>query len=147
VFSPAEDVSHMRPSKGLVLQASWIYKCFCDLITDNSVDLLLGELPSGGSKSHKAATLMAAITAIMGCVISSTKVKARWCTPADVKKAMGVTARYPSVKGKQRDTKVDVISRVCDLYPELTAIKKGDLEHIADSIGVYHHFKHLGMIE
>lgn len=114
---------------------------------------IVGELPSGGTKSARAAVQMGMANAAVSASAELLKIPVEWCTPAAVKKAM--TGKKNASKQEMMDTAIWRYGGVVDVkqvkapktktgFQDRTTYtflgKKwpgGKFEHIADSIGAY----------
>ncbi len=134
-----------------------------EVIKTYDVKGLLGELPSGGAKSSRAAIQMNMATGIVASVCTLKKLPAEFCTPNDVKK---ITI------GKLNATKQEIMDLIIDQYGGRKTGKKvkckkskkspegmrtdytyhftgqkfgaGAFEHIADAMGVWMFLKDNG---
>lgn len=121
---------------------------------------ILGELPSGGAKSSRAAIQMNMATGIVACLCALRNLPAEFCTPNDVKRATvgKLTADKPEImdfvidhfKGKKTTKMVHCQKSKkfpTGLRPEYTYHILGQkfgatrFEHIADALGAWLHLK------
>jgi Holliday junction resolvasome RuvABC endonuclease subunit len=92
---------------------------------------IVGELPSGGALSAKAAVMMNMATAVVASVATLRQLPCEWCTPNETKLA---------VCGYRSATKDEIMETVKKKFPEslhLFPSAKTYFEHIADAIGAY----------
>lgn len=101
-----------------------------EVIEQFNVKGVVGELPSGGSKSHSAATMMAAATAVVSAVIALKRLPNEWSTPSEGKTALC---------GNSQASKEEMMAEARRLYGSLIAFPKAkaEFEHQADAIGAY----------
>jgi len=103
-----------------------------DIILEYDVVGVVGEMPTGGSKSSKAAKCMAKASAIVVTVCELMLVPTEWTDPKSVKIAL---------TGKETATKLQMMAAARKKYKgkgdHLFPKAKKYFEHIADSIGVY----------
>lgn len=86
------------------------------------------EAPSGGSLSSRSARCLGMATGIVATLESYTEIPFLYVTPNDVKVALC---------GKKNASKKDMMSKAKTIYPEIGELTKGDMEHVADAIGVF----------
>jgi len=110
------------------------------IIVNNSVDGIIAELPSGGAQSAKAMAFMNSAISIVATVGALNELPMEWCTPGDVKKAVG---------GKLTTSKDEIMDWACKGWGFFRDKRKGffhemfgpwpktQFEDIADSIAVY----------
>jgi len=90
---------------------------------------IVGELPSGGSKSSSAARSMGLATGIAGTLVGILDLPAEWCTPGEVKIA---------VTGKVKASKDEVMDGIRGRFSQCDFPKtKTGFEDIADACGAY----------
>lgn len=134
-----------------------------EVVNTYGVKGLLGELPSGGAKSSRAAIQMNMATGIIATFCKLKGLPAEFCTPNDVKRA--TVGRLDASKSEIMDF---IIKRFpgkkttkyhkCRVSKNFPKGRKpvytyhfcgqefgvGNFEHIADSMGVYMHLKDNG---
>lgn len=86
------------------------------------------EAPSGGSLSSRSSRCLGMATGIVATLEAYTEIPFLYVTPNDVKVALC---------GKKRASKEDMMSKAGTIYPEIKELIKGDMEHVADAIGVF----------
>lgn len=102
-----------------------------EIVEKYDIKGIVGELPSGGAQSAKAAVMMNMATAIVASVATILNLPCDWCTPTETKVA---------VCGYRSATKDEMMDMVRAKYPEaghLFPEAKTYFEHIADAIGAY----------
>lgn len=103
-----------------------LFKKLSELVIQHNIQIVVGEMPSGGSQSNKASVQMGMAAATVSSVVASHNLKYYWCTPQQVKFA---------ATGKRSATKDEIIENISKLYN--IQGKKNQLEHICDSISAY----------
>jgi Holliday junction resolvasome RuvABC endonuclease subunit len=101
-----------------------------DMIDRYNVRGAVGELPSGGSKSHAAATQMAAATAVAAAVLELKGIPTEWSTPTEGKVALC---------GSKTASKEEMMAKARELYGDMIDLPKAkaEFEHIADAMAAY----------
>lgn len=101
-----------------------------DMIDRFNVKGAIGELPSGGSKSHSAATQMAAATAVAASVLELKAIPTEWSTPNEGKVALC---------GSKTASKEEMMAKARELYGKAVEFpkSKAEFEHIADACAAY----------
>jgi len=101
------------------------------VIEEYDIKGILGELPTGGAQSMKAAVMMCMATSIVASVATLLKIPCEWTTPNEVKLA---------VCGYRSATKDEIMETIKGKFPESAHLfpkAKTYFEHIADAIGAY----------
>lgn len=102
------------------------------IIDKYEVKGIVGELPTGGAQSAKAAVMMGMATAVVAAVASLKNVPCEWCTPTEVKLAVS------GCRSASKDEMMDNVRGIFagkgdDKFPKAKAY----FEHIADALGAY----------
>lgn len=122
--------SRFKVSDDNVYRARKLASGLADVIEKHKPSAVIGELPTGGSKSANAATQMAMAIAIVATLTHLLGVKTAWSSPAAGKKAL------TGLRGAEKDQMMDAVRK---LYPEFEWPKtKKQFEHIADAVASYH---------
>ena len=139
----------VRVSDDYATRSAKIASSLQDIILMYGVDGIIGELPSGGAQSAKAACMMSISTAIVSSVAAIYELPTEWCTPGDVKKA--VAGRLSAPKHEIMDRiaesygwKVEKKGNRVTYFPCDQKYPKGTFEHVADAIGAYWALKDVG---
>lgn len=106
-----------------------------DLAVKYEIKGIVGELPSGGALSAKAAVMMNMATAIVAAVATMLNLPCDWCTPNETKLA---------VCGYRSATKDEMMEEIRARFPEASHLfpnAKTYFEHIADALGAYEALK------
>lgn len=107
----------VRSSSDRIDRASrWTQNVY-DYMWEHGVEAVIGELPTGGSKSQNAAVEMNCATVMCGSLCTLMELPCEWCTPNDVKKGM---------TGKLAATKQEVIDAVIQWRPTLIDVEHGE---------------------
>jgi len=121
-----------------------------DLIEDNGIELVVGEMPHGGAKSYRAGAMMCMANSIVSSVVAVLGIDYYWVRPVDVKIA---------VAGDKTAKKQQIMKLVINEYGEYRKdetrkykiakkeFSAGDFEHIADSIGAYEAAKNTEVVQ
>lgn len=118
-----------------------------DVCDEYLVEGIVGELPSGGAQSARAATQMAMAAGVVASFAVLMELPVEWATPTEVKKA---------ITGKRSATKEEIMGTVCKMLggtieekphgkgrrllyhiPGHDPLGPKDFEHAADSVGAY----------
>lgn len=112
---PKSKNKRVRSASDRIDRASrWTQELY-DYMWENSVDAVIGELPTGGSKSMSAAVEMNCATALSGSLCTLMELPCEWCAPNDIKMAMC---------GKKNATKEEVINAVVAWLDGVITVKK-----------------------
>lgn len=124
-----------------------------DVIEDNNITQVVGELPIGGGKSSSAVKCMAYVAALSNAVFEGYSIEPIWTTPHKVKK---------TATGRCSASKIEMMESICKLYgweitTRVTNKKKGttanvywplgekwtggSFEHVADALWAYETLK------
>ena len=133
-----------RQADDFSLKSVSIALAFEKLILENVVDGVIGELPTGGSKSARAGKMMCMSNSIVSTVCAVREVPVEWATPNQVKIALAgnrnATKDEMMEKAVQKHKNIFKVDKT-GKYPVFKAFGKkwgkGLFEHIADSIGAY----------
>ena len=132
-----------------------------NVIQQNKIQAVLGEMPGAGGQSARAIQAMAIATAVSVAVFTMFRLPVEWTTPVEVKKALtgnksaskiemmeAACKRYgwriekKEVRSKKSGA-VDIVKRVYNVYYPLNQkTSASTFEHVADSLGVYEALKH-----
>jgi Holliday junction resolvasome RuvABC endonuclease subunit len=118
-----------RVSDDRAWRAAILSKELNEIIVDNNVGAVVGELPSGSQNAIAANLLGMAMGVVVG-VIESNGLPVEWISPTDSKK-------YAT--GKRSASKEEVMQWCRDKHPYFDFPKfKNVFEHVADAIMAYH---------
>lgn len=105
-----------------------------EIINQYNITIMLGEAPSGGAQNAKASSHMSMAYATTIATATVMNVPSEWCTALEVKLAI---AGYKSATKKEI---IQIVRERYSYYPNFPKAQK-DMEHVADSIGVYQALK------
>lgn len=128
--TPQAKKRKVRVADDNALRSAQIARELHDVIQAHGIAGVVGELPSGGAQSAKAASQMAMATAIVASVVELLGLPSDWATPTEVKVALC---------GSKTASKDDMMAEARRRYGNMVAFPKSKsvFEHIADSIGAY----------
>ena len=109
---------------------------------------VMGELPSGGAQSARAAAAMSLVTGCLGACVAILNLPCEWCTPTQTKMALCGTKTASKQDMMEKATKVtggnfEKVGNGVQYWMRLWSGKKGPImygasfEHVADALGAY----------
>lgn len=101
------------------------------IVNEFNIKAIIGELPHGGGKSARAVTQMALASGSIGGLVAWSEIPSKFCDPSSGK---------IKLVGSRSASKDEMIEAVRTIYSSFGGFpkQKGLMEHIADSIAVYH---------
>jgi len=90
----------------------------------NDAMWMVVELPTGGSKSSRAARAMGMATTMIVSIAKLLEIQAEWYEPIDIKRA---------ACDKNSADKEEVMVAMAEIFPEILVLPKGQMEHVADA--------------
>ena len=100
---PKTKKKQVRSASDRVDRAQRWTKTMYDYLWENEVDGVIGELPTGGSRSSNAASEMNCATVLCGGLCTMMELPCEWCAPNDLKMTMC---------GKKSASKLEIIEAV-----------------------------------
>lgn len=126
---PKTKNKRIRSSSDRIDRASRWTRTVYDFLWNRDVQGVIGELPTGGSKSMNAAVEMNCGTALCGAVCTLMEMPCEWCSPNDVKMTMC---------GKKKATKEEVINAILEWMGDVIEVErnaKSTYYHVITSTG------------
>lgn len=119
-----------------------------NIVVNYGVMGVVGELPSGGAQSARAAAAMSLVTGCLGACIAILNLPCEWCTPTQTKMALYGTKTASKQDMMEKATKVtsggfEKVGNGVQYWMRLWSGKKGPImygasfEHVADALGAY----------
>jgi Holliday junction resolvasome RuvABC endonuclease subunit len=127
---------NVRTADDYFTRATILAKALENIIGKYQVNIVVGELPTGGAQSAIAMVQMGMALAITASVLSLKNIPSEWATPNDVKL---------KVCGYRSATKKEIMSAIKNRWKKVKFHHNQNVfEHIADALGAYLYLKDSG---